>query len=184
LGTGVLFAAAMAGELKPHYYDQALKQMATSQAELVSHLHNLEKIYPESISAATDITGFGLLGHLLEMLNAGSTNKTNIQVQLDAKSIPSLPGAIALLEKGFHSSLSPANRRAWTLLDPSKERNKAPLVEICFDQNTREKKLAFLELIIDPQTCGPLLISIKPQAAEELLRLWPYWHRIGQAEAL
>ena len=67
LGTGVLFAAAMAGAAQPEDLDTALTQMQTSQHPLVEQLSALEKQHPGQLHSATDITGFGLLGHLGEM---------------------------------------------------------------------------------------------------------------------
>jgi selenide,water dikinase len=65
LGSGVLFAAAAAGVARPGWIDAALESMQRSQAPLV------ELLAAHGCRACTDITGFGLLGHLGEMLTAG-----------------------------------------------------------------------------------------------------------------
>jgi len=66
LGSGVLFAAAAAGVAKPGWIDAALETMQRSQAPLVELLSTF------GCHACTDVTGFGLLGHLGEMLAAGA----------------------------------------------------------------------------------------------------------------
>ena len=73
LGTGVLFAAAMAGAAHPTDLDRALQVMNHSQHHLVKALHQYKDIH-----ACTDIPGFGLLGHLGEMLNEDVRLKLDI----------------------------------------------------------------------------------------------------------
>ena len=84
--------------------------MGSSQHSLLEQLLN-EETEQEELHACTDITGFGLLGHLGEMLD------DYCRLQLDAWKIPSLNGALELLEAGHCSSLAPANRSAWHWLD-------------------------------------------------------------------
>ena len=90
LGTGVLFAAAMAAAGKPEDVDHALVQMGKSQHRIVNQLRTLEMKFPGQLHAATDITGFGLLGHLSEMLGNHPEKDNSLQVNLDGPSIPSL----------------------------------------------------------------------------------------------
>ncbi len=186
LGTGVLFAAAMTGATKPADLDQALAQMQTSQHALVEQLSALEARYPGEIHAVTDITGFGLLGHLREMLGKPCENKPKRRVLLEAPAIPALPGSLELLEAGHASSLAPANRRAWDLLDPEPQSSSSPAVILNLDQIPKgsHQHQAILELLVDPQTCGPLLISVTEQLSEALLKQDPQgWWPIGRAIA-
>ena len=164
LGTGVLFAAAMEGQAHPSDLDMALEQMSTSQHHLLEELLTLQKAHPKDIHAATDITGFGLLGHLGEMLGPARPQE-QLSVTLQAEAIPALPGALTLLENGKASSLAPANRRAWSLLDQDR-------VTLQFSGITPGslQRQAVLELLVDPQTCGPLLVSVTRPVAEALLR--------------
>jgi selenide,water dikinase len=142
IGTGVLFAAAMAGTAEPSWLDQALALMQQSQAPLVELLRH------HGCRTCTDITGFGLLGHLGEMLAPTS------RVQLDAGAIPALAGALPLLELGLASTLAPFNARALRLLDgPVELRGPADAAQ--------------LALLIDPQTCGPLLAALPADRAAE-----------------
>jgi selenide,water dikinase len=140
IGSGVLFAAAMAGEARPEWIDEALAVMEGSQAPLVPLLA------AHGCRACTDVTGFGLLGHLGEML-AGSAPTT--RVRLDTAAIPAMDGALALLERGFASTLAPANADALTLLDGPVQLEKSG-----------EGVAARRALLIDPQTCGPLLAAL------------------------
>ena len=138
IGTGVLFAAAMAGTAQPQWLDGALATMQQSQAALV------ELLAGHGCRACTDVTGFGLLGHLGEMLAA---SPTSCRVTLNAAQVPSLPGALTLLEQGLTSSLAPANASALALLEDRVEL-QSPV------DGARQA------LLIDPQTCGPLLAAI------------------------
>ena len=186
LGTGVLFAAAMAGAATPADLDTALTQMQTSQHKLVEQLTALEQQHTGQLHAATDITGFGLLGHLGEMLGDTAKDPEPLQIQLDARKIPALPGALTLLSAGHASSLAPANRRAWSLLNPQAAGQPAPVCLHLGEQKARGKSYwALLELLVDPQTCGPLLISVTPSFAEALLSQPNHgWHAIGQVTHL
>jgi selenide,water dikinase len=174
LGSGVLFAAAMAGAARPEWLDAALALMQQSQAPVV------EILAAHGCRACTDITGFGLLGHLGEMLASAAAPEA-LRVELIAEAIPSLPGAIELLQTGYASSLAPANAAALDLLEaqvmlvaasaasqsathqsathPSKAHpSKA--------HQSATNKTALLGLLIDPQTCGPLLAALPAERGE------------------
>ena len=148
LGSGVLFAAAMAGAARPEWLDDALALMQQSQAPVV------EILAAHGCRACTDITGFGLLGHLGEMLASAAAPKA-LRVELIAEAIPSLPGAIELLQTGYASSLAPANAAALGLLE-----EEVMLV------TSAANKTALLGLMIDPQTCGPLLAALPAERGE------------------
>ena len=159
LGTGVLFAAAMAGATSASALDGVIGVMSCSQHHLLDQL----RPHRDSIHACTDITGFGLLGHLGEMLLSSPT----LRVTLLSHGIPSYPHALNLLEHGHASSLAPANRRSWRLLDHMVQLDQPP-------------SRGLMELLVDPQTCGPLLLACPETTATQLLREGP-WHRIGTA---
>jgi selenide,water dikinase len=95
-------------------------------------------------TACTDVTGFGLLGHLLEMLRASDMNAA-----LDPEAIPALDGAVALLGRGITSSLHADNVAAMTALGPG---------AICLTD-------PIAALLIDPQTAGGLLAGIPAEGA-------------------
>lgn len=159
LGSGVLFAAARAGAARPDWIDGALDRLQRSQAPLV------ELLAAHGCRACTDITGFGLLGHLGEML---ADPDQSVGVALRAEAVGALPGALELLDQGWRSSLAPANARALALLE-------GPL-----RWQQGEPGAARQALLIDPQTCGPLLAALPaPQAPAALAAL----RRSGFGEA-
>ena len=161
LGTGVLFAGAMTGATSALDLDAALRTMACSQHSL---LHRVAPVR-EGIHACTDITGFGLLGHLGEMLQ----NHPELTVQLDGSAIPAYAASLELFERGISSTLAPSNRTGWRWLEGPVQLQQPP-------------SAALLELLVDPQTCGPLLLACSSDAATQLTRSGP-WIQIGSAAA-
>ena len=99
-------------------------------------------------SAANDVTGFGLAGHLGEMLRASKGTAV-----LDLAAIPALPGAVALLGRGIRSTGHPENARA----------RRAMLVEP--DAARRDA----LDLLFDPQTSGGLLLAVPRECSQAML---------------
>jgi selenide,water dikinase len=153
LGTGTLFAADMQQKAKGRWIDGALKSMVQSNREAAQCLFN------HGASACTDITGFGLLGHMVEM-----TKASNVDVEVDLESLPVLDGAQETVRLGILSSLQPANvrlRRAIRNLTEAQNHERYPLV-------------------FDPQTSGGLLASLPAERAESCLRAL---RDLGYAEA-
>jgi selenide,water dikinase len=143
LGTGVLLAAHMQARLKAEWYQPLLDAMLRSNQSAAELLDNYD------VRAATDITGFGLAGHLLEMLRAA-----DLAAEIDLAEVPLLPGAAELLGEGLESTLAPANRGAEQEMEiPESLRASA----------------AFAALF-DPQTCGGLLVAVQRELAHELVR--------------
>lgn len=133
LGTGVLMAAHMRGLCSAAAFDSLMQSMLTSQHEYV------ELIRKYAVQAVTDITGFGLVGHLLEMLDA---SRRTASIQLTR--IPILSGAEELSRSGVQSSLLPDN-----LASAARAHAEEGVVS-----DSR------FNLLFDPQTCGGLLISL------------------------
>ena len=140
LGTGTLFAADMRGDAKGRWIDDALASMVQSNRK------GSEVLFARGATACTDVTGFGLLGHLVEM-----ARPSEVDVELDLNALPLLDGALDCVRNGIFSSLQPQNvrlRRA-----------------IRADSNGgRESEL--LPLIFDPQTAGGLLATVPEAEAE------------------
>ena len=141
LGTGLIFAAATQGRCPSPLVDMAVASMTQTQIEILPLLGHA------AIHSATDITGFGLLGHLCEMLQGES-----IGAVLTASTIPCLPGSRAFALAGIASSLFTENSR---ILDD---------VEWPKDMDAR-----LAALWCDPQTCGGLLLSVDPTHAISLV---------------
>ena len=188
LGSGVIFAAAMHGEVNTKDLDFLLSELTKSQHSCLK-FENISNL-PDGalINSCTDITGFGLLGHLGEMLMLSnrkrlSLGSSKLKIKLDAESIPSFPGVKDLFKKGYRSSLAPSNSDAWSLLKKNEE--KLPLVDLYFNNNSinlDDLKL-IKELIIDPQTCGPLIISCTSSTARYLTNKFK-WIKIGLVEEI
>lgn len=138
LGTGVLFAGLMRGASKASWIEAALDTMDQSSLAALDVLRRFE------VSACTDITGFGLVGHLLEMLVASGTDAT-----LHPSSIPALAGAAELLAQGVESSLAPENRKFGKSV-----------------RNLSTAAPAAVDLLFDPQTAGGLVVGVEADRAE------------------
>jgi selenide, water dikinase len=139
VGTGTLLAADMRGKAKARWVMAAIAHMTHSSRDGARVLET------HGVHAATDVTGFGLLGHLVEMVRA-----SDVDVTLDIAAIPVLAGARETVAAGVFSSLQPQNvrlRRAIRNLDAA-------------------SKHADFPLLFDPQTAGGLLASVPAAKAE------------------
>ena len=142
LGSGVLFAAEMRGKARGEWIDAALAQMLQSNRVAARCLRQF------GASACTDVTGFGLAGHLHEMARASACG-----VELEIGRLPLYAGAAELARAGIQSSLLPQNIR---IRHDIEDRGK-------FAAN------AAYPLIFDPQTAGGLLASVDEEKAQECL---------------
>jgi selenide,water dikinase len=142
LGTGVLMAANAAAAAPGRAVAAALASMRAPSGGAATALA------AHGARGATDVTGFGLLGHALEMARS---SRCRIELHLDA--LPLLPCAAALAASGVASSLAPANARSAAAAE------HAPGVTTC----------AAYPLLFDPQTAGGLLAGVPPERAAEAL---------------
>lgn len=101
LGTGALLAALMRAECQAKWYEQLLAGMLQANASAA------EIFSAGGVTACTDVTGFGLAGHLLEMLQA-----SGVSARLDIESVPLYPGFNEVTAQGIRSSLFDDNARA------------------------------------------------------------------------
>ena len=136
LGSGILLAAHMQALCHADWMEELMAAM------LVSNQVAVEAIDSIPIASLTDVTGFGLAGHLLEMLKA-----SNVSACLNVDSVPLLAGVSELLEQGIESTLAPANRDAETSIKVTEKLRKRPEYQVLFD----------------PQTCGGMLFGIAPE---------------------
>ncbi len=186
LGSGVIFAAEMEGVAKAEDLDSALLELSRSQHSLLNFRKNKNNFEKILINASTDVTGFGLLGHLGEMVLSSNQKRSlkglsRIKVSLDAETIPFLKGAKSLFKKGYRSSLADSNSKAWSLLEANQGLSAS--IELKFqDKNPTTQQIKLIkELIIDPQTCGPLLISCDFDTAKNLVKNFS-WIKIGSVK--
>ena len=133
IGTGTLFAAHMRLKAKGRWVDNAIHSMIQSSLEASRSLRR------HGATACTDVTGFGVVGHVLEMARASQFNVT-----LLLSSMPVLTGAIETARAGFLSSLQPQNVRL----------RRAVVNHAAIKLDER------YPLLFDPQTSGGLLASI------------------------
>ncbi|MEM8630089.1 MAG: selenide, water dikinase SelD [Pseudomonadota bacterium] len=136
IGSGTILAADMAlkapgGDVIAALEAMAQPQGAASKILAVAH-------------AMTDVTGFGLFGHLWNLLSA-----SGVAADIDLEAVPVLSGALELASKGVRSSLYAANRRYTPAEVP-----ETPLAALCFD----------------PQTAGGLLAAVDPAGAQAVWR--------------
>ena len=144
LGTGTLFAASMRGQAAPSWISHAVAMMLQSNRPAGA------LIAAPSVHAVTDVTGFGLAGHLQGMLAAGQG------VDLILPHLPVLNGALtSLSELGVYSTAHDKNQRAATLVRTQ--------------DFSDPELLARQSLLFDPQTSGGLLISVAPDASQDLV---------------
>jgi len=134
LGTGAVSTALKAGGAATTHIHQAVRWMTTlnraaSSAMLAARAH-----------AATDITGFGLLGHLLDLCRA-----SKVGARIDSAAVPFLPGALAYAQQGFVPGGTQSNLSY-----------VSPFVEFGGTDGVVQALLG------DPQTSGGLLIALSP----------------------
>jgi selenide,water dikinase len=166
LGTGVIATAAKEDACAPEHLEGAVGSMLRLNRGAAEVLLSLD------VRGATDITGFGLLGHAAEMVEASGAG-----VALTAASLPLLEGALALADKGHLSGGMKRNRRhleatlgarGRLILDPS-------------------LPAGLLSLLFESETSGGLFFSVAPERAGRVLDLFaergePCWE-VGEVTA-
>jgi selenide, water dikinase len=140
LGTGAILAAEMRGQARARVVEGAIETMLQSAADASEIFAN------HAATACTDVTGFGLLGHLLEMLSASAAD-----ARLDPGAIPALDGVIDIIVAGVTSSLHASNLSALASLADA------------------DPKSSLVALLIDPQTAGGLLAGVPAGRADACL---------------
>ena len=142
LGTGVLFNANRSGKLPYPELEAILPQVAALNRNAI------ETAMKFDVHACTDVTGFGILGHTLELARG-----SGVQIDLIYQNLPFYPHALRMYQKGENTGSNKANRKlaegAW---------------EISSDKSAEEQALLF-----DPQTSGGLLIAVHDSQADELI---------------
>jgi selenide,water dikinase len=139
LGTGILLVGKQRGLARADWIDAMLATMLRSNAR------SAEIALGHGVTAMTDITGFGLAGHLTEMLAA-----SGVSARLDVSSVPMLNGVRELLAAGLKSTLSDANRESAATVSPTETGPE-------------------WGVLYDPQTSGGLLIGVAAERASALI---------------
>ena len=144
IGTGALFAADMRSQAKASDVQKALKSMRQPSKRAA------EILFLHGATACTDVTGFGILGHLHEMIKDSTTSGATI----DLVALPLLDGAVECVQKGITSSLQKSNvrlNRAIANIDSVKDFDAYPL-------------------LFDPQTAGGMLATIPANQANKCIQ--------------
>jgi selenide,water dikinase len=136
LGSGIVFAADMRASVNAPLVEAMLAQMTRSNASAARILRKT------GARAMTDVSGFGLIGHLAEMLG------DDLGATLNPAPPPYLEGVLALARKGFASSLLPENMRLSARL-----------------RDAKAQDAAMLAILFDPQTSGGLLAAVPSEKA-------------------
>jgi len=153
LGVGVLAAALKKGVLSAGGYTQLIAA-ATQLNTVGSVLATLEGVH-----ALTDVTGFGLLGHLLEICRG-----SGLGAAIQFERTPILPAALPLAQQGIGPGATDRNLASYGH-------------EVDFDMRLQDWQR---RLLADVQTSGGLLVSAAPEAADEVLAMF---HRAGFEQA-
>ncbi len=145
IGTGILSTAQKRGVLQPEHEAPLIHQMTSlnKMGELLGKLND--------VTAMTDVTGFGILGHVLEMANGAQ-----LSVDLFYDSIPLMDGVSHYLSQRIAPD---ATFRNWNSYNP----------ETAFEKGVNVME-AF-HVLPDPQTNGGLLFSVKPSALPDIQQL-------------
>ena len=143
IGTGVVLAGAMRGRTAGRDLIAVMDAMDVSSAAAA------RTVAEYGATACTDVTGFGLAGHLSEM-----TRASGVGAVLWLESIPFLPAAVDLIRAGVESSLQPNNERA--------------LDDFVTEGCGRDR--ADFRLLADPQTAGGLLAGVPAAEADACVR--------------
>lgn len=140
LGSGALFAADMRGEAHGRWIKQAIESMTQLNQSAA------ECLIKHGAKACTDVTGFGLVGHLVEMLRA-----SNVSATLTLNELPLLEGVSECLKAGIVSTLQPQNEKIRHVISNLDQFTDLPDTAILFD----------------PQTAGGLIAGISADNAEK-----------------
>jgi len=143
LGTGVISTAFKSGMLDEEGMQEAITSMSTlnkAASEVIQQI---------GVNGCTDVTGFGLAGHMYELASA-----SNVKLKIKLSKLPVMQGVPKLIEKGCIPGGGYANRSHYEKW-------------VAFEGNVSEVEKA---LVFDPQTSGGLLISVPGEKAEALVK--------------
>ena len=142
LGTGMIATAVKKGKADPEAVKEAVKSMS------YLNKYAAECMDWKKVHAATDVTGFGLLGHLLEMCQA-----SHVSAKIEFDKLPLLPSVLSLVENG--------------ILPGGTKRNLSFVMKDVDFAASLSKEQQFI--CADAQTSGGLLISMPPSIANDYL---------------
>jgi selenide,water dikinase len=148
LGTGVLATALKRGELDEAAQDRLVASMSTLNRAASESGLALREGDDDPVHSATDVTGYGLLGHAIEVARA-----SDVRLRIDAAAVPALEGAWQAIEGGF---ITRGDRTNFDYLRGQ--------VEFGDGVSSAQRSL-----LLDPQTSGGLLFFVDASRADELV---------------
>jgi selenide,water dikinase len=140
LGSGLILAADAQGKATTQSIEALWIHLLQSNRAFFLALKNLK------VHAATDVTGFGLIGHLLEMVEG-----TQFGIKITTDNVPLISGALELSRQGFESTLLP---------------QLMPMLHQC---DTNNVDWAVIKCLLDPQTNGGLLVSVSADVGRDIM---------------
>ena len=143
LGTGVLFNANRSGKLPYAELESILPRVAALNRNAIEVALNFE------VHACTDVTGFGIVGHTLELARGN-----DVQIDLIYENLPFYPNALRMYQKGETTGSNKANRK---------------LADSAWEMTTR-RSAAEEDLLFDPQTSGGLLLVLPAAQTDALIK--------------
>jgi len=166
LGIGTILAAKRLDMISEKNYQKAIDNMKQLNKEAARIMNRYD------VTCATDITGFGLLGHLVKMANGSS-----VSIRLDIDSVPFLDGALELIENGCIPGAAFRNKEY--VENQSIAEEIIPALSI-------KKHYNKTMMLYDPQTSGGMAICVPAKKANDMLKelkmTYPESAIIGQIE--
>ena len=156
LGTGVISTALKRGLASEEHVTTSIESMLTLNRKACEAMLQFE------VHSATDITGFGLIGHALEMANG-----SGVTLEIETGALRFLPGALDYARQGAI---------------PGGLNNNRDFAS-CQVEVTRELPKEIIDLLYDPQTSGGLLLALPPRDATALERVFPAAYAMGRVAA-
>lgn len=142
IGVGILNTAMKEGLVDDKISNYVVDVMVHLNKYAAMSFNNIK------VNSATDVTGFGLLGHALEMAKA-----SNVSIEINSNEVPIIEGAIEMASMG--------------IIPAGMYRNKEYIGK---DVEAKNIKTEIEDILYDPQTSGGLLVSVSSDLAEELIK--------------
>ena len=182
LGVGIYFAGQMQNINTLRGSSEIMRNLVKSQQYLIDEIYLFQDQFRESlVNAATDITGYGFIGHLKEMVESSNlyrerNNLEPVKVLLDLFAFKAYPGVFDLIRKDIKSTFFESNKEIFDKIYKGNQQKSIInfLNENSLDQDTFSERIS---LLLDPQTCGPLLISCNPKYENTLK---DKWYKVGE----
>jgi len=182
LGVGIYFAGQMQNINMLGSSFEIMSNLVKSQQYLIDEIYLFQDQFRELfVNAATDITGYGFIGHLKEMVESSNlyrerNNLEPVKVLLDLLAFKAYPGVLDLIRKDIKSTFFESNKE---IFDKVYKGNQQKRIINFLNENSLDKATfnERISLLLDPQTCGPLLISCN-RKYENTLK--DKWYKVGE----